>query len=44
MLADLAYAEIRVPSTKVTLAPAAATKVNLPTWAWLDAAQFKPVQ
>ena len=43
MLADLAYAEIRVPSTKVTLAPAAATKVNLPTWAWLDAAQFKPV-
>jgi enoyl reductase len=43
MLADLAYAEIRVPSTKVTLAPAGATKVNLPTWAWLDAAQFKPV-
>ncbi|WP_369035034.1 hypothetical protein [Streptomyces adonidis] len=43
MLADLAYAEIRVPSTKVTLAPADATKVNLPTWAWLDAAQFKPV-
>jgi enoyl reductase len=36
-------AEIRVPGTKVTLAPAAATKVNLPTWAWLDAADFKPV-
>ncbi|MCK8434423.1 hypothetical protein G3I77_15755 [Streptomyces sp. D2-8] len=43
VLAELAYAEIRVPSTEVTLAPAAATKVNLPTWAWLDAADFKPV-
>jgi enoyl reductase len=43
MLAQLAYAEIRVPSTKVNLAPAEATKVNLPTWAWLDGAQFKPV-
>lgn len=43
ILAGLAYNEIRVPSTKVTLAPADATKVNLPTWAWLDAAQFKPV-
>ncbi|MFF0005933.1 hypothetical protein ACFYQT_21160 [Streptomyces tibetensis] len=43
VLAELAYAEIRVPSTKVTLAPAAQTKVNLPTWAWLDAADFKPV-
>lgn len=43
ILAELAYAEIRVPSTKVTLAPAAETKVNLPTWAWLDAADFKPV-
>jgi enoyl reductase len=43
ILAELAYAEIRVPSTKVTLAPAEATKVNLPTWAWLDTAEFKPV-
>ncbi|KJK41090.1 hypothetical protein UK15_04715 [Streptomyces variegatus] len=43
VLAELAYAEIRVPSTEVTLAPAAATKVNLPTWAWLDVADFKPV-
>ncbi|MFE1455319.1 hypothetical protein ACFW7K_09915 [Streptomyces sp. NPDC058735] len=43
ILAQLAYAEVRVPSTKVTLAPAAETKVNLPTWAWLDAADFKPV-
>ncbi|MET9912725.1 hypothetical protein ABZZ74_39090 [Streptomyces sp. NPDC006476] len=43
ILAELAYNEIRVPSTKVTLAPANTTKVNLPTWAWLDGAQFKPV-
>ncbi|MFF9807422.1 hypothetical protein ACF1G5_20280 [Streptomyces coeruleorubidus] len=43
VLAELAYAEIRVPGTEVTLAPAEATKVNLPTWSWLDDAQFKPV-
>jgi enoyl reductase len=43
MLARLAYAEIRVPTTEVDLAPDDATKVNLPTWAWLDAATFKPV-
>ncbi|MDN0195464.1 hypothetical protein [Streptomyces sp. S.PNR 29] len=43
VLAELAYAQIRVPSTKVTLAPENTTKVNLPTWAWLDAAEFKPV-
>ncbi|MGW1004889.1 hypothetical protein [Streptomyces sp. NPDC002520] len=43
ILAELAYNEIRVPGTKVTLAPAGTTKVNLPTWAWLDGAEFKPV-
>ncbi|MFD3733580.1 hypothetical protein [Streptomyces sp. NPDC058632] len=43
ILAELAYAEIRVPGTEVTLAPAGAAKVNLPTWAWLDGAEFKPV-
>nr|WP_234441756.1 hypothetical protein [Streptomyces sp. WM6386] len=43
ILAELAYNEIRVPGTKVTLAPANATKVNLPTWSWLDGANFKPV-
>ncbi|MEU5701722.1 hypothetical protein AB0G99_23435 [Streptomyces aurantiacus] len=43
MLAQLAYAEIRVPGTEVTLAPEGTTKVNLPTWAWLDGADFKPV-
>ncbi|MFK0104710.1 hypothetical protein [Streptomyces sp. NPDC091217] len=43
ILSQLAYNEIRVPGTKVTLAPAEKTKVNLPTWAWLDGAEFKPV-
>ncbi|MEV5435597.1 hypothetical protein AB0K80_06125 [Streptomyces sp. NPDC052682] len=43
ILAELAYAQIRVPGTRVSLAPAQATKVNLPTWAWLDNAEFKPV-
>ncbi|MEU6255332.1 hypothetical protein [Streptomyces sp. NPDC047043] len=43
ILAELAYNEVRVPGTKVTLAPAGATKVNLPTWGWLDGADFKPV-
>lgn len=43
ILAQLAYAEIRVPSTKVKLAPGGESKVNLPTWAWLDQAEFKPV-
>ncbi|MER6703429.1 hypothetical protein [Streptomyces fumanus] len=43
VLAQLAYAEIRVPATEVDLAPENTTKVNLPTWAWLDGATFKPV-
>nr|WP_246567248.1 hypothetical protein [Streptomyces flaveus] len=43
ILAQLAYAEIQVPGTEVTLAPEGTTKVNLPTWAWLDGADFKPV-
>lgn len=43
ILAGLAYEQIKVPGTKVSLAPANVTKVNLPTWAWLDQGQFKPV-
>lgn len=43
ILAELAYNEIRVPSTKVSLAPADGTTVNLPTWAWLEGAKFTPV-
>ncbi|MFE1286922.1 hypothetical protein [Streptomyces sp. NPDC058751] len=41
--AELAYNEIRTPGTEVALAPEGTTKVNLPTWAWLDGAEFKPV-
>ena len=38
ILAQLAYRRIKVPGTAVSLAPAGATKVSLPTWAWLDSA------
>ncbi|MFI9819830.1 hypothetical protein ACIHFC_05030 [Streptomyces sp. NPDC052013] len=44
ILAALAYQHMQLPDTKVTLAPEAATKVNLPTWAWLDKAVFDEVQ
>ncbi|MFB7084131.1 hypothetical protein [Streptomyces sp. NPDC056296] len=44
ILAALAYQHMQLPDTKVTLAPAEATKVNLPTWAWLDKADFHEVQ
>ncbi|GGW92181.1 hypothetical protein GCM10010383_22540 [Streptomyces lomondensis] len=43
VLAELAYNRIQLPTTEVTLAPEATTKVNLPTWAWLDKARFKEV-
>ncbi|MFJ8947699.1 hypothetical protein ACIRG4_31395 [Streptomyces sp. NPDC102395] len=43
VLAELAYNRIQLPTTKVNLAPAGTTKVNLPTWAWLDKARFKEV-
>ncbi|MFJ3665781.1 hypothetical protein ACIPSE_04935 [Streptomyces sp. NPDC090106] len=44
ILAALAYQHMELPDTKVTLAPAVTTKVNLPTWAWLDKAVFDEVQ
>ncbi|WUO55155.1 hypothetical protein OG960_19420 [Streptomyces sp. NBC_00280] len=44
MLAALAYQHMELPGTKVTLAPQANTKVNLPTWAWLDEATFDEVR
>ncbi|WP_055532595.1 hypothetical protein [Streptomyces graminilatus] len=44
ILAGLAYQHMRLPDTRVTLAPAANTKVNLPTWAWLDRAVFDEVR
>ncbi|MFB6555705.1 hypothetical protein [Streptomyces sp. NPDC056405] len=43
VLAELAYNRIQLPTTEVTLAPAGTTKVNLPTWAWLDKATFEKV-
>ncbi|MFF4556273.1 hypothetical protein [Streptomyces sp. NPDC001422] len=43
ILAEAAYSAIQLPDTKVTLAPKNVTKVNLPTWAWLDKATFKEV-
>ncbi|MEU5001145.1 hypothetical protein [Streptomyces sp. NPDC021622] len=43
ILAQLAYSEIRVPGTKVELKPQNKSTVNLPTWAWLEKAEFKPV-
>ncbi|MEU6083486.1 hypothetical protein [Streptomyces sp. NPDC047108] len=43
ILAQLAYAEIRLPDTRLELNPEGGTKVNLPTWAWLDNAAFRPV-
>ncbi|MCF2128608.1 hypothetical protein L1I79_19515 [Strepomyces sp. STD 3.1] len=44
ILAALAYQHMQLPDTKVALAPAQTTKVNLPTWAWLDKAVFDEVQ
>ncbi|MEU6120658.1 hypothetical protein [Streptomyces sp. NPDC047123] len=44
MLAALAYQRMQLPDTKVSLAPDGTTKVNLPTWAWLDKAAFDDVE
>ncbi len=44
ILAALAYQHMQLPDTEVSLAPAQATKVNLPTWTWLDKAVFDEVQ
>ncbi|MFD9001868.1 hypothetical protein ACFV0T_12985 [Streptomyces sp. NPDC059582] len=44
VLAELAYDRLHLPETEVTLAPRDVTKVNLPTWAWLDGSKFKPVE
>ncbi|MEU5954145.1 hypothetical protein [Streptomyces sp. NPDC047525] len=43
ILAEYAYDELPVPSTEITMAPEGTTKVNLPTWVWLDKAKFKKV-
>ncbi|KES07984.1 hypothetical protein BU52_06025 [Streptomyces toyocaensis] len=44
ILAALAYQHMQLPDTEVSLAPEGITKVNLPTWAWLDKAVFDEVQ
>ncbi|MFD4345702.1 hypothetical protein ACFWQ6_12695 [Streptomyces coelicoflavus] len=44
ILAALAYQHMELPGTEVTLAPAQTTKVNLPTWAWLDKTDFQEVR
>ncbi|MET9253180.1 hypothetical protein [Streptomyces sp. NPDC003717] len=44
ILADLAYQHMQLPDTEVSLAPRQATKVNLPTWAWLDKAVFDEIR
>lgn len=43
ILAEYAYDELPIPGTEVTMAPAGETKVNLPTWVWLDRAKFRKV-
>ncbi|UFQ15952.1 MULTISPECIES: hypothetical protein [Streptomyces] len=43
VLAEYAYDELPVPSTEISMAPQGTTKVNLPTWIWLDKAKFKKV-
>ncbi|WP_447049234.1 hypothetical protein ACRAKG_17430 [Streptomyces rosealbus] len=43
ILAEYAYDELPVPGTEIAMAPEGATKVNLPTWAWLDKAKFKKI-
>lgn len=43
ILAEYAYGQLPVPDTEVEMAPQGETKVNLPTWVWLDRARFKTV-
>lgn len=43
ILAEYAYDELPVPGTEIEMKPAGATKVNLPTWVWLDKATFKKI-
>ncbi len=43
ILAEYAYDELPLPKTEITMAPEGETKVNLPTWVWLDKAKFKKV-
>ena len=43
ILAQLAYAQIRIPQGKASTNPDGTLTVNLPTWVWLDKTTFHPV-
>ena len=43
ILAQLAYAQIRIPQGRATTNPDGTLTVNLPTWVWLDRTTFHPV-
>lgn len=43
ILAEYAYGQLPVPGTEIKRAPEGETKVNLPTWVWLDRAKFKKI-
>jgi enoyl reductase len=43
LLAQLAYARMKVPSTTVSLNPTGIQTVNLATWVWLDKTVIHPV-
>jgi enoyl reductase len=43
ILAQLAYAQIRIPQGRATTNPDGTLTVNLPTWVWLDKTTFHPV-
>ncbi|MFF1375737.1 hypothetical protein [Streptomyces sp. NPDC058308] len=43
ILAEYAYGQLPVPDTEIEMAPEGETKVNLPTWVWLDKARFKKI-
>lgn len=43
ILSEAAYNAFQLPDCQVTLAPLNFTKVNRPTWDWLDKARFKEV-
>ncbi|MFF9817093.1 hypothetical protein [Streptomyces sp. NPDC014006] len=43
VLAEYAYDELPIPETKVEMAPAGTSTVNLPTWIWLNKADFHEV-
>jgi len=44
VLASYAYDKVKVPDTKVELKPEAKSKVNMPTWVWLDKGTFEDVK